>query len=209
MPLGDRAVLVRFADKIDVAANAEAIGFAQRLKARLPAGIVEVTPNLVSVLVRYDPARTTYAALAGEIRLAGSGEAESGQARTHQVKIIYGGEEGPHLEAVATGLGLSVESFIKAHRAKALRVLSLGFAPGFIYCGLHDPDLMVPRREEVVPLVPSGSVLFAARQTAITATPVSTGWSIIGRTRFLNFDPHATRPTRAIAGDHIIFEAVP
>ncbi|HWJ88616.1 MAG TPA: carboxyltransferase domain-containing protein [Pelagibacterium sp.] len=207
MPLGDHAILVRFSDRLDVGANALAIDFAQRLKDQPPVGVLEVAPNLVSVLVRYDPARTTFAALAGEIRLIGSetGPNRSG-GRTHRIEVVYGGAGGPHLEAVAATLGLTVERFVAAHRAEALRVLSVGFAPGFLYCGMHGPDLLLPRREEVVPSVPPGSVLFAARQTAITATPVSTGWSIIGRTRFLNFDPETMPPTHAIAGDDVTFE---
>lgn len=51
-----------------------------------------------------------------------------------------------------------------------LRVLATGFAPGFVYCGLHPDDLSVPRREAIRPMVPAGTVLFAAGQTAIAAT---------------------------------------
>lgn len=206
LPLGDQAILVRFADQLDVDANMLAINLAQRLKDTPPAGVLEVVPNLVSVLVRYDPAQTTFAALAGELRLARAETFLNRPARSHRVEVMYGGAGGPHLQTVAATLGLSVEAFVTAHQAQALRVLSVGFAPGFIYCGMHGSDLMIPRREEIVSSVPPGSVLFAARQTAITATPISTGWSIIGRTRFLNFDPEATPPTNAVAGDYITFE---
>jgi inhibitor of KinA len=49
--------------------------------------------------------------------------------------------------------------------------------------------------------------LFAARQTAIAATPIPTGWPVIGRTRFINFDVDAMPPTRIRAGDNVVFEA--
>jgi inhibitor of KinA len=86
-----------------------------------------------------------------------------------------------------------------------MRVLATGFAPGFVYCGFHARDLVVPRREQVRPLVPAGTVLFAAGQTAIAATPVRTGWHVIGRTAFQNFDPKSDPPTTLKAGDTIRF----
>jgi inhibitor of KinA len=49
-------------------------------------------------------------------------------------------------------------------------------------------------------------VLFAAGQTAIAATEIPTGWHVIGRTEFRNFDPTASVPTRLAAGDAVQFE---
>lgn len=206
MPLGDQAILVRFADRLDLDANAAAIAFATILNAaRLP-GVVETSPNLVSVLVRYDPQRIGYSALAGEIGLVGRGDEDEMPSRTHAIAISYGGEDGPDIDAVAHQLGFEVPDFIAIHRATPLRVLSTGFAPGFVYCGMHEESLLVPRRELVRPMVPPGSVLFAARQTAIAATVIPTGWSVIGRTRFVNFEPAANPPTRIRAGDSVVFE---
>ncbi|AEQ51438.1 allophanate hydrolase 2 subunit 1 [Pelagibacterium halotolerans B2] len=207
MPLGDKAVLVRFADRLDMDANSAAIGFARNLQARPIPGVVEIAPNLVSVLVRYDPQRIGFASLCGELRLADRQDQGREPASSHRVEITYGGEDGPDLDAVASELGLTVSTFIKAHGAKPLSVLAVGFAPGFVYCGMHPDDLLVSRRETVRRSVPPGSILFAARQTAIAATPIPTGWAVIGRTRFINFDPAASPPTQLRAGDTIAFEA--
>lgn len=209
MPLGDGAILVRFADRLDLDANAAAIGFAGSLEAARLAGVVEIVPNLVSVLVRYDPQRIGYPALAGEIGLVDRAVQRKAPARTHAIAISYGGKDGPDIEAVADRLGLDVPDFIRAHGAAQLRVLSTGFAPGFIYCGMHDEDLQVPRRESIRQSVQPGSVLFAARQTAIAATAIPTGWSVIGRTRLINFDPATNPPTRIRAGDTVTFETEP
>src|SRR5690606_22974103 len=99
--------------------------------------------------------------------------------------------------------------FVAAHNAVPLRVLATGFAPGFVYCGLHRDALVLPRRTAIRPLVPVGSVLFAAGQTAIAATEMPTGWHVIGYTTFRNFDPAATPPTRLGAGDAVRFAVVP
>lgn len=207
VPLGDKGVLIRFADRLDMDANAAAIGFARNLQSRPIPGIVEIVPNLVSVLVRYDPQRIGFAGLCGELRLVDR-EVEDGEpAAGHRVEIAYGGEDGPDLDAVAAELRLTVPDFIKAHGSEPLGVLAVGFAPGFVYCGMHAEDLLVPRRETVRRSVPPGSILFAARQTAIAATPIPTGWAVIGRTRFINFDPAETPPTQLRAGDTITFEA--
>jgi inhibitor of KinA len=87
-------------------------------------------------------------------------------------------------------------------------VLATGFAPGFVYCGFHEAGLRVPRRAAVRPPVAPGSVLFAAGQTAIAATPVPTGWHLIGRTDFINFDAMRDPPTILQEGDLVAFEAV-
>jgi KipI family sensor histidine kinase inhibitor len=205
LPLGDSALLVRFGTTLDDAANRAAINLARSLVTQaLPPGVVEVVPNLVSVLVRYDPVRIGFDALAGEIRLRLGAvmEWQAGTART--VRVRFDGED---LAEVAATLGLRKDAFVAAHNAGPLRVLATGFAPGFVYCGFHKPELVAPRRPAVRPMVPAGTILFAAGQTAIAATPIPTGWHVIGHTDFANFDPAATPPTRLAAGDELTFEA--
>lgn len=209
-PLGDQAILIRFGSELSDAANRCAAACARRLGERPPAGVLEVAANLVSVLVRYDPWRVGYEALAGELRLllATLRPDQASSGRRHRLQVRFGGDAGPDLEDAAASLGLSVDDFVLAHNAAPLRVLSTGFAPGFVYCGLHAPELHLPRRQAVRSSVPPGTLLFAAGQTALTATPVPTGWHLIGRTEFRNFDPSSMPPTFLEAGDEIAFEAI-
>lgn len=209
LPLGDTALLVRFATHLEDQANRAAISLAQHLGENQPAGVLEIAPNLVSVLIRYNPAQTGFAQLAGEIRLQLSTSAPqiTTNIKQHKIAVRFGGETGPDLEEVAEKLNLSVLEFISAHNAKPLRVLATGFAPGFVYCGMHDEAMHLPRRRDVRAKVPAGTVLFAAGQTAITATPIPTGWHVIGHTDFSNFDPDQNPPTTLRAGDKIIFKA--
>ncbi len=204
VPLGTEAVLVRFADSLSEAANREAIGFAARLDADRPEGVAEVAPGLVSVLVRTRPG-VDFWRLSGELRLRlGTPAAPASRAAT-VIPIAF---DGPDLGDVAALLELTPAAFVAAHNAATLRVLATGFAPGFIYCGFHAEALVVPRRVEVRPMVPAGTVLFAAGQTAIPATPIRTGWHVIGSTAFRNFEPAAAPPTRLQPGDGVRFEAV-
>ena len=211
MPLGDRGLLVRFGAALSDEANRAAIAFARRLRRGLPHGVGEIDPNLVSVLLKFDPAETDFHRLAGEVRLLLSRPEEADEAppATHVVSVKFGGDAGPDLADAAAALGLDEAGFVAAHNQRPLRVLTTGFAPGFVYCGFHPEQLRLPRRATVRPPVAAGSVLFAAGQTAITSTPIPTGWHVIGRTDFRNFDPAADPPTRLAEGDVVIFEAMP
>jgi KipI family sensor histidine kinase inhibitor len=200
LPLGDRAVLVRFAQALSEDANRRAISFAARLTDDTPEGVEEVAPGLVSVLVRTRPG-VDFWRLSGELRLR-LGDGPSALGRRHEIAIRFDGED---LGDVAALTGMPVEAFVERHNARELRVLATGFAPGFVYCGFHDEALVVPRREQVRPVVPAGTVIFAAGQTAIAATPIRTGWHVIGRTEFRNFDPARTPPTALSAGDTVRF----
>ncbi|RYE46987.1 MAG: allophanate hydrolase subunit 1 [Hyphomicrobiales bacterium] len=207
LPLGDRGLLVRFGETLSDAANRAAIDLARRIEAAAIPDVVEVVPNLISVLVRYEPTKLTFDRLAGEIRLLAPAADDSIAAGVrHAVAVSFDGED---LEEVAELVELPVADFIRAHNAAPLRVLATGFAPGFVYCGMHPEALAVPRRAAVRRQVPAGTVLFAAGQTAITSTPIPTGWHVIGHTGFRNFDPAAEPPSAVRAGDSIEFEVAP
>lgn len=206
-PLGDQALLIRFGDTLTDAANVAAIRLARLLQAAPPGGVIEIDPNLISVLLRFDAGKTNAENLAAELRLIMNTvdlDAPLPGAR-HSVAVTF---DGPDLGEVAEGLGLSVKNFVAAHNATPLRVLSTGFAPGFVYCGFHPDELKLPRRATVRGRVPAGTVLFAAGQTAITASALPTGWHVIGTTEFRNFDAAALPPTRIHEGDEIQFEAL-
>ena len=205
VPLGDSGLLVRFADSLSEPANAAALVFARLAVAAGLLGVDEVAPNLVSVLLRYDPRRISFERLAGEVRLLIGGDQPGAAGNEHRIETRYDGED---LAEVCTLLGITPDAFIAAHGATPLRVLALGFAPGFLYCGFHPAELHLPRRATVRPPVAAGTVLFAAGQTAIAATPVPTGWHVIGHTSLRNFNPEAEPPVTILAGARISFEAV-
>jgi KipI family sensor histidine kinase inhibitor len=206
LPLGDGALLVRFGNTLSDAANSAAIAFARLLERQPVAGLAEIDPNLVSVLIRFEegvePDRLT-----GEIRLLLSRFDATAivEPAHHTIEVRFGGAEGPDLDTAATSLGLSPEAFVAAHNARPLRVLTTGFAPGFVYCGFHPAELDLPRRDRLRDNVPAGSLLFAAGQTALSATTIRTGWHVIGRTEFRNFDAAKLPPTLLREGDLVSF----
>lgn len=204
MPIGDRALLVRYADTLSDEANRAAVALARKLAAEPVPGVAEVAPGLVSVLLRAEDG-VDLATLRREMMMRlGTPPADTAGSR-HVVDVAFDGDD---IEGVAKALDMTREAFVELHNARPLRVLATGFAPGFVYCGFHGPNLLVPRREAVRPVVPAGTVLFAAGQTAIAATPIRTGWHVIGRTAFQNFDPQRVPPTLLAAGDSVAFRSV-
>jgi KipI family sensor histidine kinase inhibitor len=202
LPLGDRAMLIRFAEDLSDAANRAALMLARSLAADLPEGVEEVAPGLVSVLLRLGEG-ADFGRIRGEIMLRREAVGTFEPGAEHRLDVRFDGED---MAEVCARLRMSPQEFARRHNRAPLRVLATGFAPGFVYCGFHGDDLVVPRRESVRPIVPAGTVLFAAGQTAVAATPIRTGWHVIGRTTFQNFDPAATPPTRLRAGDIVRFE---
>lgn len=211
VPLGESALLVRFSKVLSDPANRAAIAFARRLRHEAIEGVTEIAANLVSVLIKFAPEKIDGQRLALELGLylANSCAVASDEPQTHKIHVRFGGADGPDLEDVAHRLSMTPDAFVEAHNRTRLRVLATGFAPGFVYCGFHPENLVVPRRAQVKPMVPPGSILFAAGQTAITGTAIPTGWNVIGRTGFINFDASATPPTRLGEGDAICFTASP
>lgn len=202
LPLGDMALLVRFGTSLSDGANQAALALAAQLHAKPITGVVEVVPSLVSVLVRYEPDRIGPMRLAGEISLCLEPLTVAAEPERHTLDIRF---DGPDLAEVRAGLSLEPEDFIARHNSRPLRVLTTGFAPGFVYCGLHEEALVLPRRSQVRAVVPAGSVLFAAGQTAIAGTDIPTGWHVIGSTDFRNFRPELDPPTILRAGDLVQF----
>lgn len=211
IPLGDRAILVRFGSELTLRSNHNAQAFAEICRTRIGSQILGCSSNLVSVILHYDPLKTRFADLKNQIMLLMStfdGDDKGPDKILHAVNVIYGGAQGPCLGEVCEILGMDEDKFIRLHAKAPLHALALGFSPGFLYLGLHDENLRVPRREHVQENVPAGSILFAAGQTAITSRPIRTGWHVIGQTDFRNFDPLSLTPIKVNPGELVKFEVV-
>ena len=65
--LGEDGLLIRFADKLDMDANALAIDAARVIERASIPGVLEIAPALVSVYVRFDPLLVDLATLAARV----------------------------------------------------------------------------------------------------------------------------------------------
>ena len=211
--VGDSGLIVEFGHGFDVRVNNAVIAFEAALAGLHLSGVVDTTPTIKSVLVRYNPLVLPPSELrdrvAGLIDSRDWLEVEEPAGRSlWRIPALYGGEAGPDLAETAQLMGLTEDQAVESHTRTRQRVFMIGFAPGQAYLGLLSPQWNIPRLDRVVPFSPAGSILVAVCQTALYAVPNPTGWRLIARTPFSGFVPKSETPFKLSAGDEIIFEAI-
>jgi KipI family sensor histidine kinase inhibitor len=203
----DRALLVVFGDAITTAAGRDVRVLHAWLRDEPQDAIVDLHPAYATLLIRYDPLRCDPDALAREIARRAenlSGRPERAP-RSFEIPVRYGGAFGPDLEEVARVTGLSAEAVVAAHAGAAYDVRFIGFSPGFPYLAGLPERLATPRREAPRVHVPAGSVAIAGLQAGIYPVRSPGGWSIIGRTDFVLFDPKQEPGAILAPGDRVRF----
>jgi KipI family sensor histidine kinase inhibitor len=201
----DHSLLIVFGDEISLDLHRQVLRMQHRLRFD---GLLNLHPAYASVLVSFDPLRTTHEAVEAAAAGIEGGEPEAPDARLVDIPVCYGGEFGPDLEEVARLSGLAKEQVIAAHSEAEYIVYFLGFAPGFPYLGGLPPALAVPRLAEPRRTVAAGSVAIGGGQTGIYPVATPGGWRLIGRTPLSLFDPAAEPPTLLQAGDRLRFRAI-
>ncbi len=208
-PLGEAAFLVRFAERLDDAANRACVAFRADLEADPLPGIVETASSLGSVLVRHDGQQpdALRAALARRLDRDWSQAAPVAH-RLWSIPCSYGGADGPQLAEAAEMAGLSQAQAIEVLSNARVRVLALGFAPGMPYLGILPDNWDLPRQTGLTPKVPEGALVLAVRQFVLFGTEAPTGWRHVGRTLFGCFEPTRPEPIALSPGDEVCFPPV-
>jgi antagonist of KipI len=206
LPAGDAALALELGDALDPRTNARVRALDLAL-ARVPFdGFREAVPTHRSLLVLYEPTVTRFSDVARDLRARAAAPAEPPPpGRRHEVPVVYGGEDGPDLAAVARERGLSEGEAVRLHSRGEYTAFMLGFTPGFAYLGLVPEALASPRHATPRVRVPSGSVALAGRQTAIYPVDSPGGWRIVGRTSRRLFDPFREEPALFAPGDRVRF----
>lgn len=204
-PVGVSGVLAVLGDAISEQTGAQVAALREAIADAHMVGVEETIPAYASLLVKYDPFLTDYAALCEALRGLESclSAVSSGEGRVVEIPVCYGGVYGEDLPFVAQHAGLSEQEVVALHSARPYRIYMLGFLPGFPYLGglderLHTPRLATPRTK-----IPAGSVGIGGRQTGIYPMESPGGWQLIGRTPLTLFAPG--RPLPYAAGDRIRF----
>ncbi|TFL19636.1 5-oxoprolinase subunit B family protein [Jannaschia formosa] len=208
-PLGTEALLVRFADRLDDAANRACTAFRAALEARGLPGMAETASSLGSVLVRVEGSPD---ALRGALEdLLGEADWAAVPPPPHklwQIPCSYGGADGPQLDETAGMAGLSPAQAVEALSEARVRVLALGFAPGMPYLGILPECWNLPRQTGLTPKVPEGALVLAVRQFVLFGTEAPTGWRQVGRTLFGCLEVSRPAPIALTPGDEVRFVPV-
>jgi KipI family sensor histidine kinase inhibitor len=198
--MGERALLVIFAEAIDSHANERARALADAWEAQ---HIGPAIPAYASTLLHYDPLRLTRArAVALARRLARGARSAARSGRIVEIPVRY---DGADLEEVARLSALAVEEIVALHSGVEYRAYFLGFMPGFAYLGELDARITAPRLPEPRVRVPAGAVAVAGRQTAVYPFASPGGWRLIGSTEAVMFDPRRDPPSLVNEGDRVRF----
>ena len=211
LPFGDNALLVEFGNEIRLKINRKVIAISDVVRKAGTRGVEELIPTYRSLLIRYDPLKTSYEQLVFRIKdLEKTLETKGAEKRSRKVTVptVYGGEYGPDLGYVAEYHGLTEEQVIKLHSTREYRVYMIGFVAGFPYLGKTANEIATPRLETPRLKVPAGSVGIAEKQTGIYPCEAPGGWRIVGRTPLMLFDPFQQPPTLLEPGDTVKFKPV-
>ena len=214
-PLGEDALLLRFGDAIDVAVNARVHAVARRIAALGPPWLRDIVPAYASLalFIDFEAFPSTADPLDATMRWLRQQALDGDDAgmrtpRMVEIPVLYGGVDGPDLEAVAAHAGMSTGDAVERHAAGDYTVAMLGFAPGFPYLLGLDPALAIPRLQTPRTRVAAGSIGIGGAQTGVYPRPGPGGWHIIGRTSAVLFDPLRESPSLLLPGDRVRFRQV-
>ena len=205
----DSAVIVEFGDRADRAVSDQVLALGDRVRALAIAGAVEVVPTFRSLMVHYDPLRTSARELIAVIETAlASKSAVDRKRRLWRVPACYERDFAPDLESVARATKLATAEVVRLHAGTRYHVYMIGFVPGFPYMGDLADALVLPRRVDPRIHVPPGSVSIATTQTAIYPLDSPGGWHLIGTTPIQLFDVQGDPPALFAPGDAVEFEPI-
>ena len=196
LPCGDTAVLVEV-DGLDAA-----LACYGRLAVEPAPGVVDLVPAATTVLVRFDPARTSAEAVGRWVRSVRFDPAAPSPGPTVEIAVEY---DGADLPAVADAVGRSVEDLVAAHSGAPWRVGFAGFLPGFAYLVPTGDWPRVPRRDDPRTSVPAGSVAVADRYSGVYPRSSPGGWQLIGHTDATLWDLDADPPALLVPGATVRF----
>lgn len=172
-------------------------------------GVSEASPGMNNLLLLFNPEVLTHDNLITQVQNAWLKPSPSYRtARTVELPVVYGGEHGQDLIAVAEHAGLDVATTVRLHAEGSYTVFFLGAHPGFAYLGGLDPRLHTPRHAQPRLKVQAGSVSIGGAQAGVQAQTLPSGWQLLGRTEASFFDVHRKPPVLLTPGDQVRFSIV-
>ena len=202
--LGEKAVVLELEPPVMLVSQQRIWGLLERLNASDE--VSEAIPGMNNItVVLKDPQRLALDGIEWLQRWWEESQAVIPTPRRIEIPVVYGGEAGPDLDAVARQNDLTPAQVVALHSSAEYIVYFLGFQPGFAYLGGLPDILATPRRAEPRLEVAAGSVGIGGSQTGIYPLATPGGWQIIGRTPLSLFNPGKSSPTLLLPGDSVRF----
>lgn len=209
-PGGDRYMEVELGDGMDFELNFMVHSLAAAIREDRTKGVVELVPELASMMISYDPALISYEDLAKEIvrlfRACGTGGGGDLPSRLFNVPILYFdpwtseciedyrekvARKTPDPDLVCELNGLSDRSALRRlHSGTEYWVAALGFWPGL--CSLMPLDdrarLVAPKYNPPRTWTPKGAIGLGGALTCIYPDQTPGGYQLLARTPMPTFD---------------------
>ncbi len=207
---GDSSLLVEFGKEISPEINRKIAATVQLMKEQHIEGVVDMIPAFCSLLVNYDPRVVRYDKMKKRLESLVRMDIKVGaeKRRIFEIPVVYGGEYGPDLAAIAQHAGLSEAEVINIHSSQDYLIYMLGFLPGFCYLGGLDERIHTPRLANPRLKIRAGSVGIGGSQTGIYPLDSPGGWQLMGMTPVKTYDPDREVPILVEAGNYIRFVPV-
>lgn len=122
-----------------------------------------------------------------------------------KVPVYYGGDYGPHFDAILEELKMDRKTYIQHHTAPEYFVSMMGFSPGFPYLSGLSEALAVNHTADEKQFIPAGSVILENKKCGITTTDIYEDWLVIGYTPLKLFDVNREDMVLIAIGDHVKF----
>jgi KipI family sensor histidine kinase inhibitor len=122
-----------------------------------------------------------------------------------EIPVIYGGEHGFDLAAVAARAGLSDREVVRVHSEGEYTVCAVASSPGFGYLHGLDPRIFMPRKSVPSLNMIAGSVTIGGMQTGVAVLSSPNGWNAIGWASLPMFNPQSDQPSLMVPGDRVKF----
>jgi KipI family sensor histidine kinase inhibitor len=164
----------------------------------------EAVPGMNNLMLRFaSPPRRLDAVIERLLAAWEAAEPLTLDGQVVDLRVVYGGDGGPHLADVLRHTRLSIDDLVSLHTAAEYTVFALGSHPGYCYLGGMDLRLATPRRKVPVLSLPGGAVSIGGSQTGVSASAGPSGWNTIGTTTACFFDPGRDPPALLRPGDRL------
>jgi inhibitor of KinA len=209
-PIGDRAVLVGYEERIDPKINERVRFLSEVITQQGFPWMRETIFSYRSLLVIYDPQKVHFPEVVEAIKKIerGLGLTPPTLPDTYEIPTVYGGVHGPDLKRVAETTSLSPKEVIDLYSSTTFTIYFLGFLCAQPYLGGLPQKLHVPRLDNPRIHMPAGSVGIGGIQASLLTIDQPSGHNFIGRTFLSLYDPTKLPPTRLKAGDQVIYTPI-
>jgi KipI family sensor histidine kinase inhibitor len=174
-----------------------------------PSWLVDLVATYDHLFVTFDPGQCDHSGVEAWVQQLNEGLDEETIAglekdgRTFRVPVLFGGEAGPDLEAVADELDLTMDALVDRLTEAPWRVRFVASPVGTPFTDRADWDVSIPRMKQPRVAVPPGSISLSGSQSIVYPVRSPGGWRLVGRTPLRLVDPSAEDLVAYRAGDQL------